>query len=239
MCTSQILLCLKTCCLLLDSFLLLSIFSNTLWNQTNKQKKTQKNHQNASPSHGGNCNLFISAGKKKIIPSFQSLPWLKHSTCSPCCTFCLWFALLLAKYIRKCSSACSAAWGCLCGCPHTYAHTHARSNFINKSQSQGWGEGMWCFGREQSSTKGRTSPGSENRGCQSFSAPLNAYEIATAADDTKWETGTPTWGAFPLVHCGEEKSNPSRQTKTRSKLPAYMLYTSNETSLAERGNIFY
>lgn len=194
--TSQILLCLKTCYLLLDSFLLLSIFRYTLWNQTKKQTNKQKEtHQNASPSHGGGCNLFTGMEK---TPSFQRLPWLKHFTCSPCRTFCLWFALLLAKYIRKCSSACSAAWGCLCGCPHTYAHTHTRSNFINTSQSQGWGEGMWCFGREQNSKKRRTSPGSENRGCQSFSAPLNACEMTTAADHRKWETGTPTRGAFSL-----------------------------------------
>ena len=158
--------------------------------------KSNKKTQNASPRNGGGCSLFIAEGK---IPSFRSLPWLKYSTCSPRCTFRLWFALLLAKYIRKCSSACSAAWGCLCGCPHTHAHTHTSSNFINKSQSQGWGEGMWCFVREQNSKKERTSPGSENRRCQSFSAPLNACEMATAADHRRWEKGTPTLAAFPLA----------------------------------------
>lgn len=132
------------------------------------------------------CSLFVAEGK---FPSFQSLLCLKYFTCSPRCTFCLWFALLLTKYIRKCSSACSAAWGCLCGCPHTRAHTHTRSNFINKSQSQGWGEGMWCFIREQNSKKERTSPGSENRGCQSFSVPPNACEMATAADLPISESG--------------------------------------------------
>lgn len=200
-----------------------------------KKKQTEKSPPKCYSQPWRGLQFIHSCGKK--ISFFQSHPWLKRFTCCPC-TFCLWFALFLAKYIRKCSSACSAVWGCLCGCPHTYAHTHTRSNFINKSQSQGWGEGMWCFGREQSSKKGRTSPRSENRGCQSFSAPLNACEMATAADHRKWETGTPTQGAFSLVHVGEEKSNPSRQTKTRPKLLAYMLYTSNETSLAGRGNIF-
>lgn len=158
--------------------------------------KSNEKPPNASPRHGGGCNLFVPEGK---IPSFLSLPWLKYFTCSSRCTFRLWFALLLAKYIRKCSSACSAAWGCLCGCPHTHAHTHSRSNFINKSQSQRWGEGMWCFVREQNSKKGWTSPGSENRCCQSFSVPLNAYEMATAADDRRWEKGTPTRAAFLLA----------------------------------------
>lgn len=188
--TSRILPCLKTCYLLLDSFQLLGIFSRVLWNQTKKKS------QNASPRHGRGCNLFVAEGK---IPSFQSLPWLKYFTCSPRCTFHLWFALLLVKYIRKYSSACLAAWQCLCGCPHTCVHTHTCSNFINKSQSQGWGEGMWCSARKQNSKKERTSPGSENRGCQSFSAHLNACEMATAADHRRWERGTPTRAAFPLA----------------------------------------
>lgn len=97
-----------------------SVFSTILYEIKQTNIKNKPPHQNTSPSHGGGCNLFIAAEK---IPSFQSLPWLKHFTVVLAVLFACGLHYYLLNTLEN-AHQLARQLGDVCVVAHTHMHTH-------------------------------------------------------------------------------------------------------------------